>query len=408
MGLKQNLHNFKEKNKDKKWLPGFNALFTFLYMPNETTHNGTHIKAADDLKRTMNTVIMALVPCLIFGMFNAGYQHYLALGEIEAANGFLGASFWTLDNLIIGAWTVLPLVAVSYGVGLAVEFVFAIIKGHEVEEGYLVTGMLVPLIVPVDIPLWMLAVAVIFGVVIGKEVFGGTGMNILNPALTIRAFLFFAYPTWMSGDKVWVHGAVERDQMIAAGQNVDAISGETLLGAYAQNSSLAGIDYWDMFWGIIPGSVGETSKFLIIIGALFLIFTKIGSWRIILSTIVGALVMGLIFNGVVDMGWISDSSKFYGLMSVPFWQHLIIGSILFGAVYMATDPVTASQTNKGKWIYGFLIGFISIMIRVFNPAYPEGVFLAILLMNVFAPTIDHYVVQGNVKKRMKRVKVKAA
>ncbi|MBC2844546.1 NADH:ubiquinone reductase (Na(+)-transporting) subunit B [Winogradskyella flava] len=408
MGLKQNLHNFKEKNKDKKWLPGFNALFTFLYMPNETTHNGTHIKAADDLKRTMNTVIMALVPCLIFGMFNAGYQHYLALGEIESANGFLGASFWTIDNLMIGVWKVLPLVIVSYGVGLAVEFVFAIIKGHEVEEGYLVTGMLVPLIVPVDIPLWMLAVAVIFGVVIGKEVFGGTGMNILNPALTIRAFLFFAYPTWMSGDKVWVHGAVERDQAIAAGQNLDAISGETLLGAYAQNSSLAGIDYWDMFWGIIPGSVGETSKFLIIIGALFLIFTKIGSWRIMLSTIIGALVMGLIFNGVVDAGWIGDTSKFYGLMSVPFWQHLIIGSILFGAVYMATDPVTASQTNKGKWIYGFLIGFISIMIRVFNPAYPEGVFLAILLMNVFAPTIDHYVVQGNVKRRMKRLKVKAA
>ena len=408
MGLKQNLHLFKEKNKDKKWIPAFNAIHTFLYLPNETTHGGTHIKVADDLKRTMNTVIMALIPCLIFGMFNAGYQHYLATGAIEAANGFLGASFWTLDNLIMGAWTVLPLVVVSYGVGLAVEFVFAIIKGHEVEEGYLVTGMLVPLIVPVDIPLWMLAVAVIFGVVIGKEVFGGTGMNILNPALTIRAFLFFAYPTWMSGDKVWVHGAVERDQAIAAGQNLDAISGETLLGAYAQNSSLAGIDYWDMFWGLIPGSVGETSKFLIIVGALFLIFTKIGSWRIMLSTVIGALAMGLIFNSVVDAGWVGESSKFYGLMSVPFWQHLIIGSILFGAVYMATDPVTAAQTNKGKWIYGFLIGFISIMIRVFNPAYPEGVFLAILLMNVFAPTIDHYVVQGNVKRRMKRVKVKAA
>jgi Na+-transporting NADH:ubiquinone oxidoreductase subunit B len=402
MGLKSNLHSFKEKNKDKKWIPAFNAIHTFLYLPNEITHNGTHIKVADDLKRTMNTVIMALVPCLIFGMFNAGYQHYLAQGLIESADGFLGASFWTLDNFIIGAWTVLPLVVVSYGVGLAVEFVFAIIKGHEVEEGYLVTGMLVPLIVPIDIPLWMLSVAVIFGVVIGKEVFGGTGMNILNPALTIRAFLFFAYPTWMSGDKVWVHGAAEM-----AG-TPDAYSGETILGAYAQNTSLAGIDYWDMFWGIIPGSVGETSKFLIIIGALFLIFTKIGSWRIIVSTLIGALTMGLIFNAVVSAEWISDSSKFYGLMSIPFWQHLIIGSILFGAVYMATDPVTASQTNRGKWIYGFLIGFISIMIRVFNPAYPEGVFLAILLMNVFAPTIDHYVIQGNVKNRMKRLKVKTA
>lgn len=404
MGLKSNLHNLKEKYKGTKMAPAFNAIHTFLYLPNETTHGGTHVKAADDLKRTMNTVIMALVPCLIFGIFNAGYQHYTA---IDAAAGItreasLFGNFLTWDNFVIGAWTVLPLVIVSYGVGLLVEFIFAVIKGHEVEEGYLVTGMLVPLIVPVDIPLWMLAVAVVFGVIIGKEVFGGTGMNILNPALTIRAFLFFAYPTWMSGDKVWVHGAVER-----AG-TPDAISGETLLGAYAQNSSLAGIDYMDMFYGFIPGSVGETSKLLIIIGALFLIFTKIGSWRIILSTVIGALSMGLIFNGVVDAGWIGETSKFYGLMSVPFWQHLIIGSILFGAVYMATDPVTASQTNKGKWIYGFLIGFLSIMIRVFNPAYPEGVFLAILLMNVFAPTIDHYVVQGNVKRRMKRLKVKTA
>jgi Na+-transporting NADH:ubiquinone oxidoreductase subunit B len=407
MSLKNKLHIIKEKYKGTKMAPAFNALHTFLYLPNETTHNGTHIKAADDLKRTMNTVIMAMVPCLIFGMFNAGYQHHLALGTIESAQGFLGTSFWMWSNLVIGMWKVLPLVVVSYGVGLAIEFVFAIIKGHEVEEGYLVTGMLVPLIVPIDLPLWMLAVAVAFGVVIGKEVFGGTGMNILNPALTVRAFLFFAYPTWMSGDKVWVHGAVERDQAIAAGQNLDAISGETILGSYAQGQEVV-YSVADMFFGIIPGSVGETSKLLIILGALFLIFTKIGSWRIIVSTLIGAVVMGLIFNGVVDAGWIGSSSKFFGLMSVPFWQHLIIGSILFGAVFMATDPVTAAQTNKGKWIYGFLIGFVSIMIRVFNPAYPEGVFLAILLMNVFAPTIDHYVVQGNVKKRMKRLKVKTA
>ncbi len=407
MSFKNKLHTIKEKYRGTKMAPAFNALHTFLYLPNETTHNGTHIKAADDLKRTMNTVIMAMVPCLIFGMFNAGYQHHLALGTIESAQGFLGGSFWTWSNLVIGMWKVLPLVVVSYGVGLAIEFVFAIVKGHEVEEGYLVTGMLVPLIVPIDLPLWMLAVAVAFGVVIGKEVFGGTGMNILNPALTIRAFLFFAYPTWMSGDKVWVHGAVERDQAIAAGQNLDAMSGETILGSYAQGQEIV-YSVADMFWGIIPGSVGETSKLLIILGALFLIFTKIGSWRIIVSTLIGALSMGLIFNVVVDAGWIGSSSKFYGLMNVPFWQHLIIGSILFGAVFMATDPVTAAQTNKGKWIYGFLIGFISIMIRVFNPAYPEGVFLAILLMNVFAPTIDHYVVQGNVKKRMKRLKVKTA
>ena len=403
MGLKSTLHNLKEKYKGQKMAPAFNALHTFLYLPNEVTHGGTHIKAADDLKRTMNTVILALVPCLIFGMFNAGYQHYRA---VDAANGIvrevsLLGNFITWDNLILGAITVLPLVIVSYAVGLAVEFLFAVIKGHEVEEGYLVTGMLVPLIVPIDIPLWMLAVAVIFGVVIGKEVFGGTGMNILNPALTIRAFLFFAYPTWMSGDKVWVHQAVERTG------TAEAISGETILGSYAQNQEII-YSLSEMFYGFIPGSVGETSKLLIIFGALILIFTKIGSWRIILSTILGALVMGLIFNLVIDTGVIGESSKFYGLMSVPYWQHLLIGSILFGAVFMATDPVSASQTNKGKFIYGFLIGFISIMIRVFNPAYPEGVFLAILLMNVFAPTIDHYVVKGNVNSRLNRIKTKTA
>lgn len=396
MGLKNTLHNLKEKYKGKKMAPAFNAIHTFLFLPNETTHSGSHVRAADDLKRTMNTVIMALVPVLLFGMFNAGYQHFSAI------NGFpvdfsLMEHFLTWDNLWVGITTILPLVLISYGVGLAVEFVFAVIKGHEVEEGYLVTGMLVPLIVPVDTPLWMLAVAVVFGVVIGKEVFGGTGMNILNPALTIRAFLFFAYPTWMSGDKVWVHGAVER-----AG-TADAISGETVLGHLAQNSDLSH-SVSDMFFGFIPGSVGETSTFLILLGGLFLIFTKIASWRIMLSAVIGALVMGLIFNGAVSAEWISEGSKFYGLMSFEFWQHLLVGGLAFGIVYMATDPVTGSQTTKGKWIYGFFIGFISVLIRVFNPAYPEGVFLAILLMNVFAPTIDHYVIQGNVKKRLKRLK----
>jgi len=399
MGLKQNLHNLKEKYKGTKMAPAFNAIHTFLYLPNEVTHGGTHIKAADDLKRTMNTVIMALIPILIFGMFNAGYQHYAAIDNSLRLDPL--ANFFTWDNLWIGIIKVLPLVVVSYAVGLLVEFIFAVIKGHEVEEGYLVTGMLVPLIVPVDTPLWMLSVAVVFGVIIGKEVFGGTGMNILNPALTIRAFLFFAYPTWMSGDKVWVYDAVNR-----AG-TADAISGETILGSYAQNQEVV-YSTWDKFMGFIPGSVGETSTLLILLGAAFLIFTKIGSWRIIVSTFIGAAAMGLIFNGVVNAEIITESSKFYGLMRAPFWEHLIIGGLAFGAVYMATDPVTASQTNRGKWIYGFLIGFISIMIRVFNPAYPEGVFLAILLMNVFAPTIDHYVVQGNVKRRLKRAKVKTA
>jgi Na+-transporting NADH:ubiquinone oxidoreductase subunit B len=399
MGLKKNLHTLKEKYAGTKMAPAFNALHTFLYTPNETTHSGSHVRVADDLKRTMNTVIMALVPCLIFGIFNAGYQHYAAIDNTLRLDPL--GNFFTWANFIMGCWTVLPLVIVSYGVGLGVEFIFAIIKKHEVEEGYLVTGMLVPLIVPIDIPLWMLAVSVIFGVVIGKEVFGGTGMNILNPALTIRAFLFFAYPTWMSGDKVWVHGA-----QAMTGQP-DAISGETILGSLAQNHEPI-YSLWDMFWGFIPGSVGETSTFLILLGGLFLIFTKIGSWRIMLSSVIGAVVMGLIFNGVVDQGWIQEGSKFYGLMSEPFWHQLLIGGFAFGVVYMATDPVTASQTTKGKWIYGFFIGFLSIMIRVFNPAYPEGVMLAILLMNVFAPTIDHYVVSGNIRKRMKRIKVKTA
>jgi len=402
MGLKQKLHKIKENLKGKKMAPAFAAFHTFLYLPNETTHSGSHIRVADDLKRTMNTVILALIPCLIFGIFNTGYQHFLALGEIEAAtNGFFSASFWSWQNFAAGAWSVLPLVIVSYVVGLGVEFIFAIIKGHEVEEGYLVTGMLVPLIVPVDIPLWMLSVAVIFGVVIGKEVFGGTGMNILNPALTIRAFLFFAYPTWMSGDKVWVLDAVER------ANTPDAISGETILGSLAQNNPVTH-DWLDMFYGFVPGSIGETSALLILLGGLFLIFTKIGSWRIMLSSVVGAIVMGLIFNWVTDAGIITETSKFYGLMSTEFWQHLLIGGFAFGVVYMATDPVTASQTNRGKWIYGFLIGFIAILIRVFNPAYPEGMMLAILLMNVFAPTIDHYIVQGNVKRRLKRLKTKTA
>lgn len=397
MGLKEKLHNIKVKGEGKKWLPAFEAVHTFLYTPNETTHSGGHIKGADDLKRTMSMVVLALIPCLIFGMFNTGFQHFEAFGE--------PVDFLSMEAFWFGFLKVLPLVVVSYVVGLGIEVLFAIIKGHEVEEGYFVTGMLVPLIVPIDIPLWMLSVAVIFGVVIGKEVFGGTGMNILNPALVIRAFLFFAYPTWMSGDKVWVQGAVERAQEMASGADVAAISGETILGSLAQGKELA-YSVYDMFFGFIPGSVGETSTFLILLAGLFLIFSKIGSWRIMLSATIGALVMGLLFNGVVNAGWIAEGSKFYSLMNTVFWHHLLIGGFAFGVVFMATDPVTGAQTNKGKWIYGFLIGFISIMIRVFNPAYPEGVMLAILLMNVFAPTIDHYIVQGNVKGRLKRLKVK--
>ncbi|WP_456377101.1 NADH:ubiquinone reductase (Na(+)-transporting) subunit B [Lutibacter sp.] len=399
MGLKEKLHNIKEKGKGKKWLSAYSAFHTFLYTPNETTHSGGHIKGADDLKRLMTNVIIPLIPVLIFAMFNVGFQQNVATNGFPEGMSFFSAEFWNFDNFLIGAIKLVPLLIVSYVVGLGIEVIFATINNHEVEEGYFVSGMLVPLIIPIDTPLWMLAVAVAFGVVIGKEVFGGTGMNILNPALTIRAFLFFAYPTWMSGDKVWVAGAKE-----LAG-TPDAISGETILGSLAQGKDFV-YSTWDMFYGFIPGSVGETSALLIALGGLYLLYTKVASWRIMLSSVIGALVMGLIFNIIVDAGIITETSKFYGLMSTAYWHHLLLGGLAFGIVFMATDPVTGSQTNKGKWIYGFLIGFISILIRVFNPAYPEGVMLAILLMNVFAPTIDHYIVQANVKRRLKRIKAK--
>ncbi len=402
MSLKQNLHNLKEKYRGTKMEQSFNALHTFLYMPNMTTHSGAHVRDAADLKRVMNTVIMAMVPVLIFAMFNAGFQHYGQINGFPSGMSFFSTDFWNFENFWVGFGKIVPMLAVSYGVGLGIEFIFATVKKHEVEEGYLVTGMLVPLIMPVDLPLWMLAVAVAFGVIIGKELFGGTGMNVLNPALTIRAFLFFNWAAWMSGDKVWVHGAVDGVKNAAG---TDAISGETILGTLAANKEV-GYSVSDMFFGFIPGSVGETSTFLILVGAAILIASGIGSARIMISAVAGAAVMGLIFNGIVDAGVITETSKFYSLMSFPYWQHLMVGGIAFGIVYMATDPVSASQTATGKIIYGFLIGFFSIMIRVFNPAYPEGVMMAILLLNVFAPTIDHYVVQANVKRRMKRLKVK--
>ena len=367
--------------KYDKVLTAIDALETFAFTPDEVTHSGAHIRDGIDLKRTMSVVITAMIPCLLFGMYNAGYQHYLQLG--------VEASFWEMFQ--IGLVKVLPIVVVSYAVGLGIEFGFAMYKGHSVEEGYLVTGMLIPLIVPVDIPLWMLAVAVAFAVVFGKEVFGGTGMNILNVALTARAFLFFAYPTFMSGDKIWVHG----------GMTNDAISGATILGDLAaMKGGMESLRFSaeEMFIGLIPGSVGETSTLAILIGAGILLLTGIGSWRIMLSAVLGGATMGLIFNAFGSNG----------LMQLPFWQHMIVGGFAFGVVFMATDPVTAAQTNKGKWIYGFLIGFLAIMIRVFNPAYPEGIMLAIPFMNVMAPLIDHYVVDGNIKKRLKRLNVKTA
>ena len=368
--------HFEKGGKLEKLYPAYDAFETFLFVPDHTTKKGSHIRDSIDLKRTMAFVIISLLPCLLFGVWNIGDQYHLAKG--------IQASF--IDNIIFGFWKFLPLLIVSYGVGLTIEFAFAVYRGHSVNEGYLVTGMLIPLIMPVDLPLWMLAISVIFAVIIGKEVFGGTGMNILNPALTARAFVFFAYPSYMSGDKVWVHGAL-----------VDGYSGETILGALAANKSSWESLMWssyDAFMGFVPGSIGETSVVAVLLGAVFLLLTGIGSWRIILSTFIGGYLTALLFNYFgVNM-----------LMSTPAHIHLLIGGFAFGAVFMATDPVTASQTNTGKIIYGLLVGFFAIVIRIFNPAYPEGMMLAILLMNVFAPLIDHYVIGANIKKRINRLK----
>jgi len=380
--IRQRLDKIKEPfskgQKLEKYAPAVNALDTFLFTPNHTTKKGAHIRDAVDLKRTMITVVLALIPALIFGMWNGGYQYYSQLGE----------SFTFLEAFGHGALKILPMIAVSYGVGLGIEFAFAIFRGHEVNEGYLVTGLLIPMIMPIDIPLWMVALSVVFAVLVGKEAFGGTGMNILNPALTARAFAFFAYPTYMSGNSVWVSNAYE----------VDAVSGETILGTLASGSDVS-YSAMNMFSGVIPGSIAETSVICILAGALLLVLTKVGSWRIILSAFIGAAIMGLIFNALPSMGLEGNA-----LTNFPWYLHLMVGGLAFGIVFMATDPVSAAQTMKGKWIYGFLIGFLSVMIRVFNPAYPEGVMLGILLMNVFAPTIDHYVVQANVNRRKKRLK----
>ena len=362
---------FEKGGKLEKFYPAFDAFETFLFVPNHTTKSGAHIRDAVDLKRTMVTVIIALIPALIYGIYNTGYQYFIQSG----------LDFTFLDAFLHGSYKILPMIAVSYAVGLAIEFGFAVYRGHQVNEGYLVTGLLIPMIMPVDMPLWMLAISVIFAVLIGKEAFGGTGMNILNPALTARAFAFFAYPTYMSGDKVWVSEA----------SNIDGISGETILGALAGGQN---IDYSSvqMFWGSIPGSIAETSTLFVLIGAVMLLYTGVASWRIMLGSLIGASLVGFLFNL-----WGANE-----LMSFEWYNHLIVGGFAFGIVFMATDPVSAAQTQRGKWIYGLLIGVLCILIRVFNPAYPEGVMLAILLMNVFAPTIDHYVIQSNINKRRKR------
>jgi len=362
--------HFEKGGKFEKFGPAYGGIETFLFVPNHTTKKGAHIRDGIDLKRVMMVVVIALLPALIFGMWNVGFQN---MGD--------GHSFW--DYFSFGAIRFLPMIIISYGVGLGIEFAYAIFRGHAVNEGYLVTGLLIPMIMPIDLPLWMLTISVIFAVIIGKEAFGGTGMNILNPALIARAFALFSYAPFMSGSTVWVADSV-----------ADGVSGETVLGELAANT-IPDTSVFDMFMGYMPGSVGETSVLMILIGAALLLFTGIASWRIMLSSVIGASLVGLLFNAV--------GSSTNELFNFPWWQHLIVGGFAFGMVFMATDPVSGAQTNTGKWIYGFLIGVFAILIRVVNPTLPEGVMMAILLMNVFAPTIDHYVIESNIKRRKKRL-----
>lgn len=370
---------FTKGGKYARFQSIFEGFESFMFVPDRVTFKGSHIRDSIDLKRTMTVVIIALLPALLFGSYNTGLQYFRSTGVDPSVM----QAFW------FGFLKILPLIIVSYVVGLGIEFIAAQIRGHEINEGYLVTGLLIPLIMPIDVPLWMLALAVAFSVILGKEVFGGTGMNIFNPALLARAFLFFSYPAWMTGDKVWTEG-------LTAGKNViDGFSGATPLSLSAAGEISKLPSFMDMFIGTIPGSVGETSSLAILIGAAILVITGIGSWKIMVSVFGGGLFMGILLNAL--------SANAY--MELPFYYHFVMGGFAFGAVFMATDPVTGSQTEKGKWIYGFLIGVLSILIRVLNPAYPEGVMLAILLMNVFAPLIDYYVIQSNIKKRLKRAKV---
>lgn len=381
--------NFEKGGKLAMFHSVFEGFETFLFVPNHTSKSGVHIHDSVDSKRTMTVVILALMPALLFGMYNIGYQHNLAIG---ADPGFI-------MTFIFGFLAVLPKIIVSYVVGLGIEFAIAQVKGHEIQEGFLVSGMLIPMIVPIDTPLWMIAVATAFAVVFAKEVFGGTGYNIFNVALVTRAFLFFAYPAAMSGEKVFVR--TDSTFGLGAGNIIDGFSGATPLGQVAtattSDAHMTGIlgnslSSFDMFLGTIPGSIGETSVLAILLGAVILIWTGIGSWKTILSVFVGGAFMAAIFNLIGTTA----------AMNVSPLDHLLLGGFAFGAVFMATDPVTSARTETGKYIYGFLIGFMAIFIRVLNPGYPEGMMLAILLLNVFAPLIDFYVVDSNIKRRLKR------
>ncbi len=360
----------------------FEGFETFLMVPNDTSKSGVHIHDAIDSKRIMAIVVIAVVPAMLFGMYNIGYQNALVAGKLAET------SFWAM--FFFGFLVVLPKILVSYIVGLGIEFCWAQWKKEEIQEGYLVSGILIPLIVPANCPLWMLAIACAFAVIIGKEIFGGTGMNIFNPALLTRAFLFFSYPSKMSGDSVWV----VQDSICGLGYTLpDGTTAATPLGEIAQGGGVDALNVSDAIIGLIPGSIGETSVVAIALGAILLLWTGIASWKIILSVFVGGAATAWFFHAL-------------GMSPLTWYDHLVYGGFCFGAVFMATDPVTSCRTEKGKYIYGALIGVVAIIVRVMNPGYPEGMMLAILLMNMFSSTIDHYVVEANIRKRMKRVKTK--
>ena len=370
--------NFEEGGKYHALRSVFDGFETFLFVPNTTSKTGTHIHDAIDSKRIMSLVVIALIPALLFGMYNVGYQHYTHAG--------IEGSF--IEMFGYGFLAVLPKIIVSYVVGLGIEFVVAQWKKEEIQEGFLVSGMLIPMIVPVDCPLWMLAVATAFSVIFAKEVFGGTGMNIFNPALITRAFLFFAYPTKMSGDTVWVSS----NSIFGLGKDIDALTAATPLGQAATETPISA-SLSDMIFGFIPGSIGETSVIAIAIGAVILLWTGVASWKTMISVFVGGALMAWIFN---------VAGPDTAMANMPWYMHLCAGGFCFGAVFMATDPVTSSRTENGKFIYGLLIGMMAIIIRVLNPGYPEGMMLAILLMNIFAPLIDYVIVENNISRRAKR------
>lgn len=371
--------NFEEGGKLAMFRSVFDGFETFLFVPNETSKSGVHIHDSIDSKRTMTVVIIALLPALLFGMYNVGYQNYACANATATASA--------IDMFLYGALAVLPKILVSYIVGLAIEFAWAQWKGEEIQEGYLVSGIIIPMIVPVGCPLWMLAIAVAFAVVIGKEIFGGTGMNIFNVALVARAFLFFSYPTKMSGDTVWV----AQDTIFGLGNAIpDGVTSATPLGQLAAGTDVTA-SLQDMVIGLIPGSIGETSVIAIAIGAAILLWTGIASWRTMFSVIVGGAAMAWIF-------------QLTGQTPIQWYEHLVLGGFAFGAVFMATDPVTSARTETGKYIYGLLIGALAVIIRVMNPGFPEGMMLAILFGNMMAPLIDHFVVEANIRKRMNRIK----